>query len=121
MKRLKYGMAFLVFFITEVLIALYVHDSFIRPYVGDILVVILLYCGVRIIIPDKVKLLPLWIFVFASFVEGLQYLNLVKILGVENNTFLRVLIGSVFDWKDILCYGIGTIILLLYEKIIYKR
>ena len=34
-------------FVIEVLIALYVHDNFIRPYVGDVLVVILMYCFVK--------------------------------------------------------------------------
>ncbi|MCW5910752.1 MAG: DUF2809 domain-containing protein [Cyclobacteriaceae bacterium] len=37
----------LAIFIAEVLIALFVHDSFIRPYVGDVLVVILIYCFVK--------------------------------------------------------------------------
>jgi len=31
----------------EILIALFVHDEFIRPYVGDALVVIVLYCECR--------------------------------------------------------------------------
>lgn len=34
-------------FVIEVLIALFVHDNFIRPYVGDVLVVILIYCFVK--------------------------------------------------------------------------
>lgn len=112
MERIKYAVAFVLFLFLEVLIALYVHDSFIRPYVGDMLVVIVLYCGVRIIIPDKIKLLPIWIFIFATFVEFLQYLNLVSVLGIEDNRFLSILLGSVFDWKDIICYGVGSIILL---------
>ena len=36
-----------ILFVIEVLIALYVRDSIIRPYVGDFLVVIMLYCFVR--------------------------------------------------------------------------
>lgn len=117
MKRVKYTGAFILFLIIEVLIALYVNDSFVRPYVGDMLVVIVLYYGVRIIIPDKFKLLPLWIFIFAAFVEVLQYFNIVRALGLENNRFLSVLLGSVFDWKDILCYGVGTIIILFINYI----
>ena len=112
-KRIVYGiLTFLLLFI-EVLIALFVHDCIIRPYVGDILVVILLYTFVRIWIPEKIRLLPLYIFLFASCVELLQ-----MILGVENNTFLRVLMGSVFDVQDILCYGIGCTILGIYELVI---
>jgi hypothetical protein len=112
--------AFIIFFITEVLIAVYVHDDFIRPYVGDILVVILLYCFVKIFVPYKVKLMPLYIFIFSAFVEILQYLKLVEILGLQGNRFARIVIGSVFDWKDILCYGVGCILLCVYEKLIYR-
>lgn len=117
-SRIKYLVAFIIFFITEVLIAVYVHDDFIRPYVGDILVVILLYCFVKIFVPYKVKLMPLYIFIFSAFVEILQYLKLVEILGLQGNRFARIVIGSVFDWKDILCYGVGCILLCVYEKLI---
>lgn len=40
-------------------------------------------------------------------VEVLQYFRLVETLRLQDNTFLTVLIGSVFDSKYIICYGIG--------------
>ena len=113
--RIKYGITFLFLLLVEVMIALYVHDNFIRPYIGDVLVVIVIYCFVRIWIPEKCRLLPLYVFLFAAAVEGLQYFNLVSVLGLEENVFMRVLLGSVFDWKDILCYGIGCAVLGVYE------
>ena len=58
-RRICYAAATVLLVITEVLIALYVHDDFVRPYVGDVLVVIAVYCAVRIFIPVKCKLLPL--------------------------------------------------------------
>jgi hypothetical protein len=119
-SRIKYLVAFIIFFIVEVLIALYVHDDFIRPYVGDILVVILLYCFVKIFVLYKVQLIPLYIFIFSAFVEILQYFKLVEILGLQDNRFARIVIGSVFDWNDILCYGVGCILLYGYEKLIDK-
>lgn len=117
----KYLLAFVVLLGIEVLIAIYVHDAFIRPYVGDILVVFVLYCTIRCIIPDKCWLMPLWIFIFAAFVECLQYFKLIQVLAVEENTVLRILIGSTFDIKDIVCYGIGCIILGIYEWLIRKK
>ena len=72
MKRLCYVITTLVLLVIEVLIALFVHDNFVRPYIGDVLVVIAIYAFVRIFIPEKCRLLPLWIFVFAVFVEVLQ-------------------------------------------------
>jgi hypothetical protein len=120
-QRMKYAIIFVLLLFIEVLIALYVHDSFIRPYVGDILVVIVLYCFIRILIPDKFSLLPLYVFIFAAGEETLQYFHLVQILGLENNKFLRVLIGSVFDMKDIGCYGVGCIILGAIEFVKVKH
>lgn len=116
-KRFLYVLATMVLLIVEVYIALNVHDDFIRPYVGDMLVVIVCYTFVRIFIPEKLRLLPLYVFLFAVFVEILQYFELVKRLGLEQNVFLRVLIGSVFDWKDIGCYALGCVLLAIYEII----
>jgi len=118
--RIKYSVGFLVLLITEVLIALYIHDDFIRPYIGDVLVVMVLYCFVRIFIPYGVKLLPLYIFIFAAGVEVLQYFRLVEVLGLENNRFLRILIGSVFDVKDIICYGVGCALIAAVTGICMK-
>ena len=115
--RILYAVATLLLLLTEVFIALYVHDDFIRPYVGDILVVIVIYTFIRMIIPAKCRLLPLYIFIFAAGVELLQLAKIVEILGVEDNTFLKTLIGSVFDVKDIVCYAVGCVILGVYEWI----
>lgn len=114
--RIKYGIAFALLLLIEVIIALYVHDSFIRPYVGDILVVILVYSFTRIFIPEKCRLLPLYVFLFAAGVEVLQYFKLVHVLGLEDNRFLRIVLGSVFDLKDIACYGAGCILLEVFER-----
>lgn len=113
--QVTYLILFILFLITEVLIALFVNDDFIRPYGGDILVTVLLCAFVRIFIPDKVKLLPLWVFIFAVFIEAMQYFDYVKLLGFENNNFFSVLLGTSFSWYDIICYGVGTAIFFLME------
>lgn len=115
-KRFFYLIATLILLIIEVLIALYVHDDFIRPYVGDAIVVIVIYTFIRIFMPEKCRLLPLFIFILAIAVEILQGIHIVNILGVADNPFLRTLIGDSFDVKDILCYGVGCILLWLYES-----
>lgn len=120
-KRPYYLIATIILLIIEVLIALYVHDDFIRPYVGDAIVVIVIYTFIRIFIPEKCRLLPLYIFIFAVVVEILQGIHIVNILGVEDNYFLRTLIGDSFDIKDILCYGVGCISLGLYEYLIKRN
>ena len=64
-KRMLNFIMFIALIIIETLIALYVHDKVVRPYIGDVLVVIVLYYFVRIFVPEKGKLLPLYIFIFS--------------------------------------------------------
>lgn len=114
-KRVAYGIITLFLLMIEVLIALFVHDDFIRPYVGDMLVVVVIYTFIRIWVLEKCRLLPMYVFIFATGIEILQYFEIVKIFGWEDNTFLRVLLGSVFDVKDIVCYAVGCMALGGYE------
>ena len=119
-KRIVYALITAVLVAVEVMIALFVHDGFIRPYMGDILVVCVVYAFVRIFIPETCWLLPLFVFFFAAGVELLQYFDIVQRLGFKGNAFLRVLIGSTFDFKDIGCYAIGCAALGIFELARYK-
>ena len=100
----------------KVCIALFVHDDFVRPYIGDALVTVLLCCMCRIAIPKGVSALPLYVFVFAVLVETAQYIDIVKLLGWENHAFLSTIIGRTFSWVDIVCYGTGCLVFWLIEK-----
>ena len=113
--RLHYLISTVLLIIVEVLIALFVHDSFIRPFIGDVIVVIVVYTFIRIFIPKKWKMLPLGVFIFATGVEVLQLFHFADLLGFENNRFMQILLGSVFDFKDILCYAAGCLLLGIHE------
>ena len=119
-KRVGYALATLAIFLAEILIALFVRDKFIRPYVGDMLVAVLLYTFLRILFPEQPRLLPLYVFLFAALVEGLQAVHIVELLGLSNNRFFSVLIGTTFDWKDIVCYGAGCVLCGLWEVWLWK-
>ena len=114
--RLTYALLFLSVLLAEILIALFVKDAFVRPYVGDMLVTVLICCFLRIFFPTGVKLLPVYVFIFASAVEVGQYFDIVKLLGLENNTFLSVMLGRTFSLADILCYAAGCILFFGVEK-----
>ena len=120
-KRLPYLIATLVLLATEVCIGLFVHDGFVRPFFGDVLVVILIYTFIRIFIPEKMRLLPLFIFIFATGVELLQYLKIVEVLGLQDNAFLSTVIGTSFDIRDILCYFVGCVFCGVWEFIRYRK
>ena len=75
--RATYFAIFAAILCIEILIGVYVRDAFVRPYVGDVLVVVLIYCLIRIIKPMGVKLMPLYVFAFACGVELLQLIDVV--------------------------------------------
>ncbi|MBE7070736.1 MAG: DUF2809 domain-containing protein [Ruminococcaceae bacterium] len=92
-KRLFYLTATLVLLAVEIFIGLFVHDGIVRPFIGDVLVVILIYTFIRIFIPEKVKLLALYVFIFSVIVEVLQYFRIVEVLGLQDNRFMSTIIG----------------------------
>ncbi len=105
----------ILIFIIEVLIALYVRDSFVRPYFGDVLVVILIYCFVRSFFNWPVVPVAIGVLLFAFAVETLQYLNIVERLGLKDSKLANVVIGNSFAWEDMLCYVAGIAVVLAAE------
>lgn len=112
----KYFYFTIVLFLIEACIAVFIDDIFIRPFVGDILVVILIYCFIRAFLDLKSTVVAVSVFSFACLIEILQYFNFVNKLGLQNNKILAIALGSTFDWKDIIAYGIGTMIILQLEN-----
>ena len=115
--KIKYFILFILLFITEVLIALYIDDDFIRPYFGDFLVVILLYCLVKSFINLPVFTSAILVLLFSYLVETLQYFNIVHHLGLSHSKLAKTIIGTYFTWVDILAYTLGILFVLLIEKL----
>lgn len=113
---LKYFLLALALFIVEVLIALYVHDAFIRPYVGDYLVVIFIYCVVRSVYQAPVKHVAAGVLIFSYLIEIGQYFQLVNLLGLQHNRAARIIIGTSFAWSDMLAYTLGILTVILVDK-----
>ena len=115
-KRLFYFFCTCFLFIVEVCIALFVQDKIVRPFIGDVLVVMLIYCFIRMIIPVGIRLLPLYVFIFACIVEFLQYLKFIEIVGLSGNPIARTVIGTSFSWIDIICYGVGCLVCWMFQR-----
>ena len=111
----KYFLWAAVLFVVEVLIALFVRDAFIRPYVGDFLVVILLYCAIRTFLKAPVMKVALGVLMFAYLLEVLQYFRLVDRLGLTDNLLAKTVIGYGFAWLDMVAYTLGILIVLAVE------
>ena len=120
-NRLIYLLIFFGLLATEIVIALFVNDAFVRPYVGDMLVTLLLCCLCRVIVPNSVRLLPVYLFVFATCVEIGQYFDLVALLGLADNRIISIALGRTFSWMDLVCYAVGcAAAFALYQTIIKK-
>lgn len=111
-----YFLLFAFIFNVEVLIALYVNDRIIRPYLGDVFVVILIYCFIKSFLDLKVIPTAIFVLLFAFGVETLQYFNVVEKLNLQNSKIARTVIGTSFEWMDLLAYLIGISIVLIVEK-----
>ena len=119
-KRLIYLLIFCGLLVTEIVIALFVNDAFVRPYVGDMLVTLLLCCLCRVILPDKVRLLPVYVFVFAAYVEIGQYFDLVALLGLTDNKIISIALGRTFSWMDLVCDAVGCVAAYFLDRLIQK-
>ena len=108
--RIKYLLITLGLFIAEVLIAtIFSGNQFIRAYLGDYLVVILLYCLVKSFYDVSPLILSVSIFIFACGVEIAQYFRLADVLGLRPGSILSTLVGTSFSWIDILMYFAGSL------------
>lgn len=112
----SYFLTFLLVLFTEIFIALYVHDAFIRPYIGDFLVVILIYCFVRAFFNISVVAAAIGVLLFSYMIEILQYYKIVEVLGLQHYKLARIIIGTAFAWMDLVVYTLGIALVLLMEK-----
>lgn len=118
-QRIMWSAAFLVLLGIEVCIALFVHDSFVRPYIGDVLAVVTVYCGARIVFPQRFRWLSAAVLALAVCVELVQLTELSSLFG--EGSFMAILLGSTFDVHDLLCYAIGGMICAICDILIFIR
>jgi hypothetical protein len=114
-SRRHFVIAVLIF-VVEVLIARFVHDAFVRPFIGDLLVVVLLYALLKsfcAITPAKAAIV---VFVFACVIETLQYFHLPALLGLAHHRLAVIVLGATFDVKDLLAYAMGGFIAYRFVK-----
>jgi hypothetical protein len=117
----KYFLLTCLLFIIDVIIALYFHDQFIRPYIGDLLVVIFIYCFVKTFLNSPVIITSIYVLLFAYAIEISQYFKFINYLGLQNSKAANLILGHTFEWRDMLAYTAGIAIVLWLEKLIVRR
>lgn len=123
-KKVKLRLSFLTVFIlllaVEVLIALFIHDDFVRPYVGDMIVTVVVWSFMRIIFPDRFKLMSLYVMIFAILVEVGQYFHYTELLGITNPVLVTMM-GTSFAWADIAYYAVGCVVAGVADWLLFKK
>lgn len=115
---LKYLLIFVFIFLIEVLIATELKDIFfVRAYLGDVIVVMLLYTLIKSFFRVNNEKLILGILIFSCLVELAQYFNIAEKLGFREGSLMYIVIGNSFSWIDILCYAAGCLLLYLFIKV----
>ena len=118
-KRVVYAAGACILLAAEILIALFVRDSFVRPYGGDILVTVLLCCLLRAFFLFWIPYLPLGVFLFAAAVEFAQALGIASLIP-HSWTAVRIIVGSSFSVGDLVCYAVGCVLFWGAERLILR-
>ena len=121
MKRLIFGLTALLLLGIEIIIGMYA-TGWIRNYLGDVLVVVLIYAIIRTITPnkpDKWYVVPSLVLILAFITEFLQLWGFCDRFGITNK-LLRIIIGTGFSYIDLLCYAAGIIPCYIVEFVRYR-
>lgn len=113
--RLGYLWISILLLVVEIAIGLWINDDFIRPYLGDFLVTILIYAMVMTIIQWNWRKSLILTMIFCYAVEIAQYFQVVNLLQLEKHQLARVIIGMHFSWIDLLCYTLAGIVIYTVE------
>ena len=111
-SRFTAAAAFALLLAAEILIGRFA-GGWLRAYGGDVLVIPLLYCLIRIVYTRPCRRLPAAVGGLGALAELLQWLDLCGRLGVDKGSLAGILLGSSADPLDLLCYALGTALLYL--------
>lgn len=111
----KYALYFLGLLIVEILIALFIKNGIIRGAIGDVLVVILIYCFIQTFLKVDKKKTIIGVGIFAILIEVAQAFKLVEKLNLQDNKFFSTVIGTTFDLNDIWAYVAGCALVWMLE------
>jgi len=124
-KKLKFNKLYfvlsIILLIVEIFIGTFVHDSIIRPYIGDFLVVILIYCLLKSFFDIRFDVACAYVLIFSYSVEILQYFKIVEILHLQHIKIARIIIGTSFAWVDIIAYSAGIALVFIVEKLVIRK
>ena len=121
MLNAPYAVIAIVLLVVEVLIALFVTDGFARGYLGDVLVVALVYAALLAVTRLGVTGALATTLGVALLVEVGQALGVLRALGLEDNRLAAIVFGGVFDVLDFAAYLAGGALVMIAETTLRQR
>ena len=100
--RLFFLLVAVVILTIEIYIAAFVKGGFVRHYLGDVLVTVMLYAFGRAVFKTAPKILAF------------------EILDIHN-LIIRIVFGGTFDTSDIACYALGCLLAYLTDTICFLQ
>lgn len=114
-------LVFICLFLTEVLIAKFVTQPFIRYWFGDFLVVIMIYYFIKTFIKAKPLHIAVFVLIFSFSIEFLQMSNLLEVMNLKNNKIANLILGNTFFVSDLLAYFLGIVSVLILELKLFNK
>jgi hypothetical protein len=101
--------------LSEVAIARWFEDRLIRPYLGDTLAVLLVYCSARAVTRLSIGGALILALGVAFMVELSQLFGFVERIGLHQHQIARTVLGTGFDYFDFIAYLGGGLVALCCE------
>lgn len=121
-RRLIYFILTVACFIDCIIIVkIFSGNQFIRGFIGDTIVILLVYFFIKIFSDFHALKLTVFTLAIAFTTELLQYLRLAAYLGLEHNPLAVLIFGSVFDPYDLVAYTIGAILVYFIDTRLVER
>ena len=122
--KLQFNKTYLILsillFATEIVIALFLKSGFIRHTFGDYLIVILMYCFFKSFIKGNHFYIAMGVLAFSFAIEFSQLVNILKPLNLQNSHSAKLILGSTFQFSDLVAYTLGIVTVLIVELKLIK-
>ncbi len=119
----KPHITYLLFIVFTIIIGLLSrHYTFIPLFIGDVLWATLVYFLFRFVFINKpVKAIVIYSLLFSYAMEFSQLYTEPWIERLRQTLFGKLVLGSVFNWGDLLSYTVGVFIGVLIEVLVVKK
>ena len=119
-RTMKVSRRYVIWFFSllglEIAIAAFHFHPFIRGFVGDMLIVPLLYVFLRALFYNLKRQTAIYALLFAYLIEAAQWIQLPRSLGLKG-TLIDLTLGNTFDPMDLIAYTLGFLLIIATETL----